>query len=108
MQNIRDLNNDLANGILPDSLFFGKKEIKPIDWAKVQYNTFYRNPDYFKNKFHKGLDQILPPEVFEKMAERAMSPAEEMEFRSANPIELHEVGNRIEIDLNDLKDEKNI
>ena len=108
MQNIRDLNNDLANGILPDSLYFGKKEVQPIDWAKVQYNTFYRNPDYFKNKFHKGIDQILPPEVFEKMAERAMTPAEEMDFRSAKPVELYEVGNEVQIDENDISEEKNI
>ena len=102
MQNIRRLNNDLANGILPDSLFFGKKEVQPIDWAKVQYNTFYRNPDYFKGKFHKGIDKILPPEFFEKMAQNAMTPAEEMDFRKAVPVDLYEVGNEIQIEENDI------
>jgi hypothetical protein len=100
MQNIRDLNKDLSNGVLPDSLFFGKKEVQPLDWEKVQYNTFFRNPDYFKNKFHKGLDQILPPEFFDKMAERAMTPAEEMDFRSAKPVEIYEKDN--------ISEEKNI
>ena len=104
MQTIRELNNDLKNGILPDSLYFGKKEVQPIDWAKVQYNTFYKNPDYFKSKFHKGIDQILPPEFFQKMADDALSPAEEMDFRKAQPVELHETGNKIEIALDDIID----
>lgn len=97
MQNIRQLNNDLSQGILPDSLFFGKKEVQPIDWEKVKYNTFYKNPDYFKGKFHKGIDKFLPPEFFQKLADNALSPAEEMDLRKAKSLE------EINIDFNEIK-----
>ena len=101
METIQELNEQLSKGILPDSLYFGKREAQTTDWAKIQYNTFYKNPDYFIGKFHKGITQILPPEIFERMAEKAMSPAEEMDFRKAQSIELNEVVEYVEeIDLN--------
>lgn len=101
METLQDLNEKLSKGILPDSLYFGKRETQPIDWEKIQFNTFYKNPDYFLGKFHKGIGRILPPEFFERMAEKAMSPAEEMNFRKAQSIELNEITSEVnEIDLN--------
>ena len=99
MTTLRDINNDLLNGICPESLFFGKKEaVDPIDWEKIKYNTFYRDPNFFLGKFHKGIDKILPPEIFELMAERAQTPAEEMNLRQANLKEQEKVIS----DLNEL------
>ena len=99
MTTLRDINNDLLNGICPESLFFGKKEaVDPIDWEKIKYNTFYKSPDFFLGKFHKGIDKILPPEFFERMAEKAMSPAEEMDLRRGELKEQEKVIN----DLNEL------
>ena len=37
----------LRNGILPTELNFNlDNQTKDIDWTKVQYNTFYKNPSY--------------------------------------------------------------
>jgi hypothetical protein len=100
METLKELNEQLSKGILPDSLYFGKREAQTTDWAKIQFNTFYKDPDYFIGKFHKGIDKILPPEFFEKMAEKAMSPADEMDFRKAQSIEVNDIVTEIkEIDL---------
>ena len=101
METLKELNEQLSKGILPDSLYFGKREEQPIDWEKIKFNTFYKDPDYFLGKFHKGIERILPPEFFERMAEKAMSPAEEMDLRKKQSEQLNEIVADIEeIDLN--------
>lgn len=50
-----------------------------VDWNKLQYNNSYNSPEYFKNKFPSGFE-YLPgfDDIFEKMAENAKTPYEEM------------------------------
>jgi len=43
--------NDLDNGILPIELDYTIKENDPIDISKIQYNAFYRNYQFYENKF---------------------------------------------------------
>ena len=52
MKTLKELNEQLSKGILPDSLYFGKREEQPIDWEKIKFNTFYKDPNYFIGKFH--------------------------------------------------------
>ena len=74
----------LRNGILPPELNFNlDNQTKDIDWTKVQYNTFYKNPSYFSSKFPPEWVDTFP--CFDKMvgifADKAKTPLEEMEER---------------------------
>jgi len=83
METIQELNEQLSKGILPDSLYFGKREAQTTDWAKIQYNTFYKNPSYFSSKFPPEWVDTFP--CFDKLvgifADKAKTPLEEMEER---------------------------
>jgi hypothetical protein len=50
--------NDLDNGILPIELDYSIKENDPIDISKIQYNAFYRNYEFYENKFPNGLKNL--------------------------------------------------
>jgi hypothetical protein len=74
----------LRNGILPPKLNFNlDNQTKDIDWTKVQYNTFYKNPSYFSSKFPPEWVDTFP--CFDKLvgifADKAKTPLEEMEER---------------------------
>ena len=74
----------LRNGILPRELNFNlDNQTKDIDWTKVQYNTFYKNPSYFSSKFPPEWVDTFP--CFDKLvgifADKAKTPLEEMEER---------------------------
>ena len=74
----------LRNGILPPELNFNlDNQTKDIDWTKVQYNTFYKNPSYFSSKFPPEWVDTSP--CFDKLvgifADKAKTPLEEMEER---------------------------
>ena len=74
----------LRNGILPPELNFNlDNQTKDIDWTKVQYNTFYKNPSYFSSKFPTEWVDTFP--CFDKLvgifADKAKTPLEEMEER---------------------------
>jgi hypothetical protein len=74
----------LRNGILPTELNFNlDNQTKDIDWTKVQYNTFYKNPSYFSSKFPPEWVDTFP--CFDKLvgifADKAKTPLEEMEER---------------------------
>jgi hypothetical protein len=74
----------LRNGILPPELNFNlDNQTKDIDWTKVQYNTFYKNPSYFSSKFPPEWVDTFP--CFDKLvgifADKAKTPLEEMEER---------------------------
>ncbi len=50
-----------------------------VDWNKLEYNTTYKSPEFFRNKFPIGFEYLTGFEtLFEKMAEKAKSPYEEM------------------------------
>ena len=74
----------LRNGILPPELNFNlDNQTKDIDWTKVQYNKFYKNPSYFSSKFPPEYVDKFP--CFDKLvgifADKAKTPLEEMEER---------------------------
>lgn len=59
MSNIKELNNSLKAGFLPDELNYSlERPNNAVDISKLQYNAFYRSYDFFMNKYPKGIDSI--------------------------------------------------
>ena len=82
-EDIKRINNLLKNNIIPVELdFVNMSHNDPIDWEKVAYNTFYKTPEYFINKFPPGLESLPGWEqIVDKMISNTKSPLEEMENR---------------------------
>ena len=81
---VRKLNESLEKGILPPELFFGisNEPHEELDWAKVQYNTFYKTNDYFLSKLPKPIQNLPGIEnIIEHMRDKSMTPLEEIEMR---------------------------
>jgi len=46
--NIKKLNNDLENNIVPIEFFYGREEYIPLDWSKLDYTENAVNRYYIK------------------------------------------------------------
>ena len=81
---IKKFNQLLNDGIIPDELNFSIKEPEDnFDWEKVRYNTFYKQPDFFINRFPEGFINIPGfDDIIDKMVDNVTSPLEEMELRN--------------------------
>jgi hypothetical protein len=68
-----DLNSDAFD-------YAGTLKVKSVvDWDKLQYNSTYNSPEYFRNKFPEGFDYLPGFEnIIERMASNAKTPYEEM------------------------------
>jgi len=75
----------LEKGELPEELDFRHKEQTPeIDWAKIQYNTYYRSDEYITNLFPNSMAfQNLPgsDKIIESIRDNITTPLEEMKER---------------------------
>ena len=79
MKSSKDVINALNNGELPDELNFNVANSSAIDWTKVQYQTFWRDPYFWASKYPNGWQSIPGFEaIFEQMALNAKSPLEEI------------------------------
>jgi hypothetical protein len=76
-----NINKAMEMGILPDSLNYGcgfKVNDSTVDWSKVQYNTFYKTPEYFEKRFHPclknlpGFDTVLES-IVEQNADNSLT-----------------------------------
>jgi hypothetical protein len=82
---IKKLNKQLNDGILPDSLNYTKQEYNNvIDWEKVKYNAFYRSYGFYESKFPKGHESIpgfdkIIQSIVEKAEEQEITPLKELE-----------------------------
>ena len=56
--NLRELNKQLARGILPNELNFTVQPQAELDLNKIKYNAFYRTYEYAETKFPKGHENI--------------------------------------------------
>ena len=84
--NIKKILEQLDRGILPPELDFNHKEETEDFWEKVRYNTFYKDPYYFVNKFPNPKAFLNLPgaaDIVIDMAENAKSPLEEILVRQA-------------------------
>ena len=81
--NISDLLNQLDRGILPKELDYNKEDDTTEEeyLAKIQYNTFYKDPYYYINKFPNPTAFINLPgaeDIINNMIENAKTPLEEI------------------------------
>lgn len=82
----------LNRGILPDSLNFNLKQEEVLDLHKIAYNLRYKDTNYWLNKFPQGFENLPGSEkIIEAIAEKSLSPLEELELRNYNiPLESSE------------------
>jgi hypothetical protein len=75
-----DLNSDAFD-------YAGTFQIKSVvDWDKLQYNSTYKSPEYFRNKFPLGFEYLNGfEEIIQNMANKAKTPYEEMMSRGVAP-----------------------
>ena len=87
MSNFKKILESLENGIVPDELNFSLQvqDDDNIDWAKLQFNTFYNTEHHIKENIipkclHKlpGIDLII-----EDLQKNTLSPLEEIELRQS-------------------------
>ena len=81
---LRELNNLLSRGILPDELDFTAKPKPELDMSKIKYNAFYRSYEFAESKFPKGYENIPGfDKVIQSVADELAqtTPLEEMELR---------------------------
>jgi chemotaxis protein CheY-P-specific phosphatase CheC len=86
----------LDNGILPKELDFNSPDDTTEEeyWAKIQYNTFYKNPYYFINKFPNPTAFMNLPaaeEIINEMIEHAKTPLEEILERQVHITQKPEI-----------------
>jgi hypothetical protein len=89
-EDIKRINNLLKSGVIPVELdFVNISPNEPIDWEKVAYNTFYKTPEFFINKFPAGFESLPGWErIVDKMISNAKSPLEEMEERQNEKLKI--------------------
>jgi hypothetical protein len=80
-----DIIKALNSGFLPNELNYSANNTSSdIDWDKLQYNTFWRDPSFWAKKFPPGWESIPGFEsIFQHYAENSKSPLEEMEIRQS-------------------------
>jgi hypothetical protein len=81
MSDVKKIIRQLNLGILPDELNFTISPPDEIDWAKVQYNTFYRTKEYLIGKMPNPEAFINLPGsdvIIEDLLSNIQTPLEEM------------------------------
>ena len=93
--NITQLLKELDNGILPKELDFSKDDTTEEEyWAQIQYNTFYKNPYYYINKFPNPTAFMNLPgaeDIINEMVENAKTPLEEILERQVHITQKPEI-----------------
>lgn len=69
----------LAMGLIPAGFNYDIKKTETIDWRKLEYNSRYKQPEYYHNKLPKAV-RNLPGlwEYCEKLASYNVSPLESL------------------------------
>lgn len=88
-EDIKRINRMLKVGVIPKEFDFVNIQNEPIDWEKIAYNTFYKTPEFFINKFPPGLESLPGWEkIVDKMISNSKSPLEEMEDRQNEKLKI--------------------
>jgi len=69
----------LAMGLIPAGFNYDIKKTETIDWRKLEYNSRYKQPQFYYNKMPKAVRNL--PGMFsycEKMASYNVSPLESL------------------------------
>ena len=84
MTSLREINQQFQLGKLPECLNFSFKQPDEIDWRKVAYNTYYKSPDFWLNKFDNPTAFLNLPagaEIIQSMIDNSTTPLEEITER---------------------------
>ena len=66
-------------GLIPAGFNYDIKKTESIDWRKLEYNSRYKNPDFYYNKLHKAIKNL--PGIYAhcmRLAENNVSPLESL------------------------------
>lgn len=79
---IRELNRQLSNGVLPEFLNYGIEQ-KPLDICELKYNAFYRSYGFVESKFPKGYESIpgfdcVIQSIADKLEQEEITPLKEI------------------------------
>ena len=106
-QDLKRINKNLENGIIPPELNFSGTMNNNVDWEQVRYNAFYKSADYFLSKFPPGFENLPGVDnIIEDIILNSKSPLEEMKEREKKSIlEIweDEIKN---LSINNIKDEQ--
>lgn len=104
---LRNLIDSLNNGILPDELNFSLKNEDPLDLEKVRYNTFYKDPEYYKSKLPKAIRNMPGADaIAQNMADNADTPLEAILKRQKEHKYYSESSNGNKVYRRDLENDK--
>lgn len=105
-RDIRKINEQFANGVLPEEFNFTGVINSNIDWDKVRYNAFYRSPEYFLNKYPKGFENLPGADkIIDEMILQCKSPLEEMNERKQESINKIWEETILNLSVNDIDDQ---
>jgi hypothetical protein len=77
---MKDINASVARGELPQGFDFSLKQPDEIDYAKIQYNAFYKTYEYHESKIPNGMKWIPGMDkIIEHQMENSKSPLEQLE-----------------------------
>ena len=69
----------LAMGLIPAGFNYDIKKTETIDWRKLEYNSRYKQAQFYYNKLHKAVRNL--PGIYEhcvRLAENNVSPLESL------------------------------
>ena len=94
--NISELLKQLDSGILPKELDYNKEDEATEEeyWAKIQYNTFYKDHYYYINKFPNPQAFMNLPgakDIINEMIENSKTPLEEILERQVHITQKPEI-----------------
>ena len=92
---INKFNRMFSDGELPEEFDFSIKPTDNIDWSKIKYNTYYKEPEFYIKRFPSGFRDLAGfDQIIDKMVDSSISPLEEMELR--NEMNKNEENNNID------------
>lgn len=85
--NLKQLNNELSQGKLPDILNFSIRKDDVIDLEKLKYNVFHRDYSYYERRFPKGYESIPGfDKVIQSFADKNAEKDPEVELKKLQSI----------------------
>lgn len=82
---IKEINELFEMNVLPLQFNFTEANVNnhKIDWEKVKYNSFYKTPEFYLQKFPNGIQNIPGIEtLIQSFINQSLSPLEELEERN--------------------------
>lgn len=82
MSKLKDIIDQLENGIVPDEFNYTVEPALNYDPNKVWYNSYYKSFEFAASKFPNGWQSIPGMDkVIQNIADNTISPFDEIELR---------------------------